>query len=219
MSLFTEIVNREETEEFSEMLVSLLVPQIATEVQNSITVVKVIHMLSGVRDIWFWNKFRRFLEGGDLSEDDRDTLFEKLSTEGTKEANAQRLIQIIDQVESQKKVDYIINATHSLCYSHINRSQYYRICNIIVTTLEEDLLYLQKNIAAHEELCFCDEVQGLINRGLMEQSNIDMGDFEHPEIDNRRFIFTNLAQQVDMYALSYNSCNRYSQLYFGTQEQ
>ena len=64
-----------------------------------------------IREQLFWMKMELFLNGVYLSEDDRAKLRAKLTEDGAKQDNSLRLVECIDRAETQKKVQYLINAT------------------------------------------------------------------------------------------------------------
>lgn len=157
---------------------------------------------SYLREQLFWNKFSKFLEGIYHSEDDINNLRAKFSKYGTKEENAERLINYIDRAENQNKVQYLINATRCLLMDFISMPEYFRICNAVTYTLYEDLQFLKTHIQC-SELEYNEYVQGLLASGLMYQSVIDGNNGEH------RYSFTAIAVLVDMYAVSYDDSARY----------
>lgn len=204
----------ESTQDLIEELVSLLLNEAAMPVKIAATFVKTA---VSFKEAFFWKKFSRLLEGGDLSEEERAKFYGKLEDENEekKRENARRIIQIIDSAETEKKMDFIVNATFSFVYSYIDKTTYFRICNVINDTLQEDLEFLQRNYTEEGELRYGDEVQGLIRQGLMEK----MGPQWHEigeEIDfPDSYKFTALAKYVDKYALSNSNFERYPELFHG----
>lgn len=150
----------------------------------------------------FWTKWELFLNGVYASDDDRAQFCAKLSLCDGYKDNAYRLIQIIDRVESLQKIKYLINAGKCLASDFIDLSLFFRICNIIVNSLDEDLIFLKENIMDDLEYEYGYIVQGLINTGLMYQSLIDKDGSD-------KYKFTPIADIVDRYALSYDNVNRY----------
>ena len=155
-----------------------------------------------IREQMFWTKLSMFLDGINLSDEDRAIFRAKLSENGTERENAERLITLIDRTDTKKKIRYFINATRCLLADFITSSEYFRICDLITSTLYEDLEFLGKNISSKEfEYSFF--VQGLLNSGLMCQSVIDSNTGKH------KYSFTALAKWVDEYAVSYDNDIRY----------
>lgn len=155
-----------------------------------------------IREQIFWTKLSMFLDGINLSDEDRAIFRAKLSENGTERENAERLITLIDRTDTKKKIRYFINATRCLLADFITSSEYFRICNLITNILYEDLEFLGKNISS-EEFEYSFFVQGLLNSGLMCQSVIDSN------TGNHQYSFTALAKLVDEYAVSYDNDTRY----------
>lgn len=154
-----------------------------------------------LREQLFWMKMEAFLDGVYLNEDDCSKLRAKLVEDGEKNDNPIRLVEIIDRVETQQKIRYLINATRCLLADFIDRSTYFRICHVISHTLEEDLVFLSEHID-EEDLLYNTCIQGLLTSGLMYNSVID------PNGD-QKYSFTPFAQTVDQFAVSYDNIDRY----------
>ncbi len=154
-----------------------------------------------IREQIFWTKMEAFLNGVFLNESDRLELGEKLAENGEKHEAALRLLDIIDKAETLKKIQFIINAARCLLGGLISKTEFFRICHLIVTTLEEDLTFMSIHI--HEEnLLYSDSVQGLLTSGLMYQSIFD-GNGE------QKYSFSAVAKLVDQYAVSFENSERY----------
>lgn len=81
-----------------------------------------------------------------LSEEERRDLRVKITENGTKGENPFRLIEYIDRVETQKKIQYLVNATRCLLADFIDIATYFRICHAATYTLDEDLQFLKTHI-------------------------------------------------------------------------
>lgn len=97
----------ESAQDLIEELVSLLLNEAAMPVKIATTFVKTA---VSFKEAFFWKKFSRLLEGGDLSEEERAKFYGKLEDENQekKRENARRIIQIIDSAETEKKMDFIV---------------------------------------------------------------------------------------------------------------
>lgn len=155
-----------------------------------------------IREQMFWTKFGMFLDGINLSDDDRAKLNAKLAENGTAHENAERLIVLIDKTDTRKKIPYFINSTRCLLADFITLPEYFRICDLVTNTLYEDLEFLGKNIST-KEFDYSYFIQGLLNSGLMYQSVIDSN------TGNHKYSFTALAELVDKYAINYDNVSRY----------
>lgn len=163
-----------------------------------------------IREEIFWSKMERYLNGIYLSEADRLKLCAKLAEDGKKRENAVRLIECVDRTETEKVIDYLVNATRCLLTGFINLNMFFRITHIVTYTIAEDLEYLREHID-ESELPYDECVQGLLTAGLMYQSVIDGGDLDNEDEDKNkdRYSFTAFARIVDQYAVSYGDENRY----------
>ena len=154
-----------------------------------------------IREQIFWRKFSSFLEGVYLSEEERRDLRVKITENGTKGENAFRLIEYIDRVETQKEIQYLVNATRCLLADFIDIATYFRICHAVTYTLDEDLQFLKTHIEK-SNLSYDAYVQGLLTAGLMYQSVIDGN-------GDQKYSFTPMAEEVDRFAVSYDNLERY----------
>ena len=68
-----------------------------------------------------------------------DKLF---SDPNKKNENAMRIYKMVTSTDTEKKIDYFINATRSMLMGVINTSEMFRIFHAIVDSLPEDLDYL-----------------------------------------------------------------------------
>lgn len=150
----------------------------------------------------FWKKFKMFISGIDMNENERANFCAKLTEDGAKGDNPYRLLQAINHAETRKKVDFLINASRTLGAGFIDLTTYFRMCHAITGTLEEDLIFLSEHIQDEGDFGYSDTVQGLLNVGLMRQSVIDGN-------GNNRFEFTPFADILDQFAVSYNNVERY----------
>lgn len=141
----------------------------------------------------FWNNVDKFFNGGMLSDKDKQKFIEKLADAGKANDNGKRLIDIISKIDTDKKLAYILNATKALLNEKVTLSRYFRICHIVINTLEEDLRFLKAHI--HEEnLLYSVEISGLAVSGLAYVSG-----FREKEVLN--YSFTPLAKAVNECAL------------------
>lgn len=161
-----------------------------------------------IREEIFWIKMERYLNGIFLSEDDCLKLCAKLTENGKERKNAVRLIECIDKAETEKVIDYLVNATRCLLAEFIDLSTFFRITHIVTHTIAEDLEYLREHID-ESELSYDECVQGLLTAGLMYQSVIDGGDLDNENEGKSRYSFTPFARKVDQYAVSFQNADRY----------
>lgn len=147
----------------------------------------------------FWVKFERFLQGVYMDEDSRLKMGAKLASIGDRNDNAIRLLSVIEYTDSLRKIDFLINASRCLQVGFISLPLYFRICQIVSSTVLEDLLFLRDHIN-DSDLPYTLEIQGLLSSGLMYMSHVG----EEPA-----YSFTPIALEVDRYAVSYEDVDRY----------
>ncbi|WP_418419667.1 hypothetical protein [Blautia sp.] len=122
------------------------------------------------KNISFIEKLQSFLRGTCTDESYYKDLAEIIA-EGNQTANAERILDCLDALETEEKVIYVINATRSCIRFHrgmtgINQSQYFRILYIIKNILLEDIEFLTEKLKLGEVLD-SDSCVALENLGLM----------------------------------------------------
>ncbi len=99
-----------------------------------------------IKDIIFLRKIIRFLKGIYTS-DERISFCERMfGNENNREANAIRLIEIIDKINCEEIIDYVVNAGRAYGTGLINQEKLFRICYSLVGSMPEDLLYLKEHV-------------------------------------------------------------------------
>ncbi|MCI5773691.1 MAG: hypothetical protein MR210_03930 [Erysipelotrichaceae bacterium] len=154
-----------------------------------------------IREQYNWIKLKMFFDGVYINEQDRAKINAMLMENGKKEDNALRLLKLIDDADGIGKISYLINATRCLLADFIDLTTYFRICHVVIYTLEEDLEFLKQNIN-NNSFEYSQYIQGLLTSGLVYQSKI------YPNGD-QEYSFTKLAYFTDQYALSYDDVNKY----------
>lgn len=162
----------------------------------------IIKTMVSVRDVIFWGKVKRYLRGMDLSNSDKERLKALLSGQNNGEKNVKRLIQCIDNIESEDTIDFLAKATRALINGDIkDKATYFRICYVLEHTLYEDLCFLREHIKK-EKLAYSFNTQGLLATGLMYISAIDNdGDGND---GSQLYSFTPVAGEVLKHAILYD---------------
>lgn len=163
----------------------------------------------------FWDNVDKFLNSGILTEDDKNKLIDKLSNEGDKAEIGRNIVVLIGKANTDKKMACILNATKALADSRIELNVYFRICNIVLNTLEEDLQFL-KNHINEKTIDYSISVGGLMTVGLVCHRGIIQD-------NDKSYAFTELAEIVNEYALKGDgqkgmeafNLNKPPQTYFG----
>lgn len=154
-----------------------------------------------IREALFWEKFTQYLNGVFSEKDNIRKLSEVFAENEEKSEYARRIIKVIDDLDSIAKVKYVINLTRALLMEHIEKPEYYRLCNVLRNTFEEDLQYLNQNIKK-ENLKDDIHIRFLQQNGLAEQTVIT-------NKGNNEFEFTPLAHMLDIYGLDYGNEEKY----------
>lgn len=154
-----------------------------------------------INDKIFWEKLELFMNGVFITEEDLAKMRAKLTENGKNNENPYRLLKCIERTETKNKIDYLINVTRCLLADFIDIHMYFRICNCIANTLDEDLLFMSEHLK-ETDLDYSINIQGLLTNGLAYQSRIESS-------RESKYSFTPIAMMVDCYAVSYNDVNKY----------
>lgn len=108
---------------------------------------------------------------GTCSDEEHYKALAETISEGNQKANAERILECLDALETETKVVYVINATRSYIRQHrglrgITKELYFRILYIIKNILIEDIEFLIKNLKLNE-VTDSDSCVALSNLGLM----------------------------------------------------
>lgn len=160
-----------------------------------------------IRECLFWDKFTMFLEGTFRDGDDKIKLSAVFADNQEKEEYARRILSIIDNIDTKSKVRYISNLTRALLLDLINRADYYRLCNAIRNTLEEDLMFLNSNVG--KKLVKSNiHIDFLKQNGLMVQTLISSTS-SGEAYDKEEYVFTPYAKMLDQFGLEYGNTDKY----------
>ena len=143
----------------------------------------------------FYSNMYKFFKVG-LSEEDKQRLIEKLSAD----EEGERFFAIMREVDTDKTLAYILNATKALVNAHITLEEYFRVCHVVMITLEEDLQFLKAHVK-DDVVEYSVEVGGLMTSGLAYYTGV--GDDNKP-----RYKFTDLAKLVNSCAINGDALNR-----------
>ena len=172
------------------------VPYIVKIGKNLISLPHLIH-----QEI-FWNKFTKFVKGIKSDPSFEAKFATKIANAEDRAEYAKRIITILEKIEEEQKVDYIINATRALCWDQIDRSVYFRICRTIENVYIDDLNFVLKNYDDKEHFPEDMTVAELTSHGLMRQEIYDAGTLD-PNYVAKTHVFTELGKLVYDNALNY----------------
>ncbi len=140
----------------------------------------------------FYDNFEKFLAGMEYDEHEL-LLFQVFLEDGEKRVeNSKRILKIIDEMDSDFKVQVLINHTQSVSNGFITSREYFKLCKLLESMIIEDLKYLQNHI--QRGIVDGDEyTEELVHNGLMYASQ------------NGKYAYSKLAFEFDKYGLSYRS--------------
>jgi hypothetical protein len=114
---------------------------------NPTAIIKTINKVANapfiLQQYCFWNKFERFVRGVRIDEDFSIKFATKITNSDKRDYYAKRIVETIDKIDDDEKVDLIINATRALCWERISDEEYFRICSIIRRCYIADLNFIK----------------------------------------------------------------------------
>ena len=143
-------------------------------------------------DLWNAKKIDRFINGINRDEKASEN-FRKLLFDGEKRTEyAGRIISNIFQMETERKVDYLIfagiNFSNDAKRNTFTEGDFFRTGFVLANTLSEDLKFLYR-CDLDQEFEYNENIQGLVSAGLM-----------YPSTDDK-YRFTTFAKKLDFFAL------------------
>lgn len=107
--------------------------------------------------------------------------------------------------DTEKKIDYLIDATRSMLLGLIDTDEMFRIFRAIVDSLPEDLDYLSSIVEKRGPFIGDIQILALERSGLMISADIDA----NADIEKQQYHITTLGFMVDRYALSLSNEERW----------
>lgn len=122
-----------------------------------------------------------------------------------KNDNALRIYKMVTSADTEKKIDYLIDATRSMLLGLIDTNEMFRIFRAIVDSLPEDLDYLSSIIKKSGPFTGNIQILALERSGLMISAGIDA----NADVEAQQYHITTLGFMVDRYALSLSNEKRW----------
>lgn len=122
-----------------------------------------------------------------------------------KNDNALRIYKMVTSADTEKKIDYLIDATRSMLLGLIDTNEMFRIFRAIVDSLPEDLDYLSSIIEKSGPFTGNIQILALERSGLMISAGIDA----NADVEAQQYHITTLGFMVDRYALSLSNEKRW----------
>ena len=150
----------------------------------------------------FWSKFTKFAIGIKSDPTFAAKFATKIANAENRNEYAKRIITILEKIEEEQKVDFILNATRALCWDQISRSVYFRICRAIENVYIDDLKFVIESYDEKEYFSEDMTVAELTSHGLMRQEIVGGGTAD-PNYVPKTHVFTELGKLVYDMALNY----------------
>jgi hypothetical protein len=154
------------------------------------------------RNVMFLNKLDKFFRNIIvLAQGERDELIKLIEKNND---FLSRVINIIDKLEEESKVEYVVNLFRALSLDFIDKDEFFRLNRILTNVISEDLDYLKKHI---EDKKIPEDVHmiALRQENLAYQSAMDAN-------GDDRFDFNNWGKKLFLYGIEFNNLENYSEL-------
>lgn len=174
MSVFLDFMKVLKTNGSKEYMIECSKYAIKTIQGDAESLEQLIKMLSNAPAFYKNNMFIMKLQNFLLGTCTEESYYRDLSdiiADGDQTANAERILDCLDALETERKVTYVVNATRSWIRFHrgmagINKGQYFRVLYIIKNILLEDIEFLTDKIKLGE-VSDSDSCVALESLGLM----------------------------------------------------
>ena len=150
------------------------------------------------RDSYYIYKFQKLI--GKISEieiSENIKLSDRLFNGAKAQENALRIINVIDKVDTDLKIDYMKNAIRAYLLQLIDEKTFFRMLKIIGDVLNEDLEFLRDNVQ-NKEIVWSTEVQALERNGLLLQFTFDSA----KSVEEQKYVITSFGYELDKNVLS-----------------
>lgn len=166
---------------------------------------KAISIVSSWRDRALLKKYSMFVNGINIGIESQVELSEYFVKKEDQQEFFDIIIKTLDDVETDKKVGYLVNLTRSLLCDYINLDDYYRMVQCVKILLIQDIKFLQDNISK-KDLVNNPNVDALFQMGLMHQAELTGTTPGKVDI----YSFTELANHLDKYGISFGDTAKYT---------
>lgn len=145
-----------------------------------------------IRDALFWNNFIEYVDNAFCNEGELRKFSGMLAENENSEENAKRIIKIIADIDTRKKTLYVANLTRAYCAKSIGVEKYFKLSQVIVRLIDEDLIFLSENINdSFIQDVNSDRIDDFIACGLLTQIG---GKFKY---SSRAWDLVNFALKYD----------------------
>ena len=201
-----EIIAKEVKKKFSDNIATTILAIMgfpAAQIQIGVLLAK---GAISIPDWLFYNKLDKFLRGLELSDRDRADMRAFLASKGCATDNCIRIMNCINMVESEKKIEFICNATRCALANEMDLQLYFRIVNAINVLMEDDIEFLAENIhsikvPAENHFESNRHTQALFTVGAMKIITTVW--------ENGDYAFTPFAKLIDVSTINFPNDARY----------
>ena len=189
-NLFT-IATSDEGKQLGKELWNVFTDALSGDYKPWIELINIINRTPmSAKTLLFYSNFQHFLDGMKSDTELQRKFQEFLNHEEKRNENSKRIIQLIDEMDSDIKVNALIALTKSVSYGFITKRDYYRMGKIIENIIAEDLEYLENNIC-REEIEEMELTEEFVRNGLMYIT------------DSGSYAYSRMAFYLDKFGLSY----------------
>lgn len=150
-------------------------------------------LVFSIPNLRFWSKMERFLLGTFRDFEDQIKMSNKFSDDnGAYQEYIEQLLETIDKLDANVKVDYYSHLTRSLMAELIDFDLYYKLCQMLKNCTVSELKFINEH-KDNEHLEYDIMIFSLKNYGLVEQIIED---------EKSRYIFTDLAKKLKEHAIN-----------------
>lgn len=153
-------------------------------------------------------QLKRYIDGVKKAEDDLGKsckLSEKLFSDPKKRnENAMRVYKMVTSSDTEKKIDYLVDATRSMLLGLIDAEMMFRVFRAIIDSMPEDLSYLSNLVEKGGPFKGNIRIHALERSGLMISAGIDADE----DVEKQDYHISSLGYAVDRYVLSLNDEDR-----------
>ena len=174
--------------------------------KDPVAIAKIVAIISSESYTFFhklpYMQLKYYIDGVLKAEEDLGNgvkLSDKLfSNDANGKANAMRVFKMVTSTDTEKKLDYVVNATRAMLLGAIPVEVMFRIFRAVNDNLQEDLEFLSSIIEKPGPFQEDFRVQSLVRTGLMVSAGLDLNAY----IEEQKYYVSSLGRIVDRFAIS-----------------
>lgn len=151
------------------------IQSVCSDVGDSFKIIQIVNKVKDIPSKLFASKLTKFLNGiNDISLLQRQTFIEKFGKEF--ESKSERLLNIINKIDDDKKIDYLVNIFKALVNEKIDLDLFFRFSHCVEQCVSEDLRFLvEQNITDENsriEYCNNYTILNLNTLGIIKKTGL-----------------------------------------------